>query len=318
MKNRKIKLAVVMDPIADIHYQKDTTLAMLLEAAKRGWELFYLEQKDLYIRDGQAWGKSISLTVYENKERWFQLFEEALKPLSYFDLILMRKDPPFDMEYIYTTYILEFAKQSGVLVVNDPQGLRDANEKVFAQWFANCMPPTIITKDPLLLRDFIKEYKDIVLKPLHSMGGGSIFRLKEHDVNISVTIEILTGNGLYHIMAQRFIPEIEAGDKRIFILDGKPLPYALARLPAKGEIRGNLAAGGKAKGVKLTVQDYAICEQVGDTLKQKGLLFVGLDVIGHYLTEINVTSPTCVRELHSFFEIDVCREFFDCLENYLT
>lgn len=305
------KLAVVMDPIAKIHYKKDTTLALLLEAQSRDWQLFYLEQKDLFVREGEAFGQTAPLQVFEDPNRWFELGNTTTLPLVEFDFILMRKDPPFDMEYIYTTYILEFAKAKGVKVVNDPQGLRDANEKLFAQWFPHCMPPTIVTKEASLLKAFIKEYKDVVLKPLHSMGGGSIFRLEANDSNISVVIEVLTDNGTKHIMGQRFIPEISKGDKRIFIINGKPVPYALARLPAKGEIRGNLAAGGTAQGVKLTKRDLWISEQVGEILKQKGLLFVGIDVIGDYLTEINVTSPTCVRELQSFYDINVSRMFFD-------
>jgi glutathione synthase len=306
-----IKLAVIMDPIAKIKYEKDTTLAMLLEAQKRQWSLFYLEQKDLYVRDGKAFGEAKPLQVFANPDRWYELNPSETRSLADFDIILMRKDPPFDMEYIYTTYILEFAKTHGVRIVNDPQSLRDANEKLFAQWFPSCMPPTIVSKDADLLRHFINEHEDVVFKPLHSMGGGSIFHLQKGDDNINVVIEVLTCNGFHHIMAQRFIPEIKQGDKRIFIINGKPLPYALARLPAHGEIRGNLAAGGRAKGVLLTKRDYWIAEQVGETLKKKGLLFVGLDVIGNYLTEINVTSPTCVRELQSFYDIDVCKLFFD-------
>lgn len=308
------KLAVVMDPIDKIHYQKDTTLAFLLEAQKRHWSLSYLEQQDLFLREGVAFARVAPLKVFENKDCWFELGQRSIYPLENFDIILMRKDPPFDMEYIYTTYLLEFAKLKGVRVVNDPQSLRDANEKLFAQWFPHCMPPTIVTKEAALLRDFIQEQGDVVFKPLNSMGGGSVFRLKQGDVNINVVIEVLTNNGSCHIMAQRFIPEIQSGDKRIFMLNGRPLPYALARLPAKGEIRGNLAAGGQARGVALSSQDYFICEQVGDTLKKKGLLFVGLDVIGDYLTEINVTSPTCVRELQAFYPIDVSAQFFDILE----
>lgn len=312
-----IKLAVVMDPISRIHYEKDTTLAMLLEAQKRGWSLFYLEQKDLFMRDGVAYGKSSALSVYENPSHWFSLAPEQSQPLEDFDLILMRKDPPFDMEYIYTTYILEFAKSQGVKVINDPQSLRDANEKLFTQWFPHCMPATVVAKDAALLKDFIAAHKDVVFKPLHGMGGGSIFRLKHGDDNINVVIEVLTENGSKHIMGQRFIPEIKSGDKRIFIIDGQPIPYALARIPRDGDIRGNLAAGGRAQGVELTKRDRWICEQVGPALKEKGLQFVGIDVIGDYLTEINVTSPTCVRELESFFQVDVCKIFFDAIEKML-
>lgn len=308
------KLAVVMDPIAAIHYKKDTTLALLLEAKKRGWQLSYLEQKDLYVKDGIAWGLTRPLSVYEDPNKWYDLGEQQPHPLSTFDVILMRKDPPFDMEYIYTTYILEFAKNQGVRVINDPQSLRDANEKLFAQWFPECMPPTLVSKSHSLLRGFVLEHQDVVLKPLNSMGGGSIFRLTAKDYNINVAIEVLTNNGQCHIMAQRFLPEISQGDKRIFLINGQPIPYALARLPAPGEIRGNLVAGGHAQGVPLNKRDYWLCEQIGETLKQKGLFFVGLDVIGDSITEINVTSPTCVRELQSFYDVDVCGKFFDALE----
>ncbi|MBA2653711.1 MAG: glutathione synthase [Gammaproteobacteria bacterium] len=306
-----VNLAVVMDPISSINFKKDTTLALLLEAQRRDWSLSYLEQKDLFVRDGVAFGNACSLQVFNDPKCWYQLGEKQSKQLDFFDVILMRKDPPFDMEYIYTTYILEFAKAEGVRVINDPQGLRDANEKLFAQWFPQCMPTTIVTKDGSLLRQFIKDQKEVVLKPLHSMGGGSIFHLKEGDHNINVVIEVLTQNGLSHIMAQRFIPSITEGDKRIFMIYGKPIPYALARLPKEGEIRGNLAAGGNAKGVELTTRDYYICEQVSKKLLEKGLVFVGLDVIGEYLTEINVTSPTCVRELEPFYDIDIAKQFFD-------
>lgn len=308
------KLAVVMDPISKIHFKKDTTLAMLLEAAKRGWSLFYLEQKDLYIKNGIALGNVSPLKVYDDPTHWFDLGTKFSQKLGDFNIILMRKDPPFDMEYIYTTYILELAQAVGARVINDPKSLRDANEKLFPQWFPHCMPPTIVTKESTLLRDFIKEHKDVVFKPLNSMGGGSIFRLRAGDVNINVVIEVLTNNGLWHIMAQRFLPEISQGDKRIFIINGKIFPYALARLPAKGEIRGNLAAGGRAQGVALNARDNWLCQEVGDTLKKRGLLFVGVDVIGDYITEINVTSPTCVRELESFFDVNVCAYFFDEIE----
>lgn len=310
-----IKLAVVMDPIASIHYKKDTTLAMLWEAQSRNWQISYLEQQDLYVEDGVAYGKARPLTVFEDPNHWFELGSQVTVDLGKFDIILMRKDPPFTIEYIYSTYILEFAQRQGALVVNDPRSLRDANEKLFAQWFPQCMPPTLVTSDAQLLRDFIHKQQDVVLKPLHSMGGGSIFRLTQSDNNINVVIEILTQDGQQPIMAQRFLPEIAEGDKRIFLIDGTPIPYAVARLPKPGEIRGNLAAGGHAKGVELSKRDYWLCDQISPTLKEKGLVFVGLDVIGDYITEINVTSPTCVRELQTFYPIDVCKEFFNILQS---
>ncbi len=316
---KRLQMAVIMDPIERINYKKDTTLALMLEAQKRDWDIFYLEQRGVYLKDGRAFGKGLNLKVVENPKCWYQAIETQIRPLGEFDIILMRKDPPFDMEYIYTTYILQFAQEEGAHIVNDPQGLRDANEKLFAQWFKDCMPPTITTKDGQLLRDFIEDHQDVVLKPLHSMGGGSIFHLKWGDDNINVAIEVLTENGHRHIMAQRFIPEItSSGDKRIFLIDGNPLPYGLARFPAPGEIRGNLAAGGEAKGIPLSPEDLHICKKVGPTLRKKGLFFVGLDVIGGYLTEINVTSPTCVRELEAFYSVNVCEQFFSVLEkNYL-
>jgi glutathione synthase len=313
-----VKLAVVMDPISKIHYEKDTTLAFLQEAQRRKWDLFYLEPKDLYVKDGIAFGMAKPLQVFADPSHWFALGEVNQQELTTFDIILMRKDPPFNMEYIYTTYLLEFAKNQGVLVVNNPQSLRDANEKLFAQWFPHCMPPTLVSCDGQLLHDFIQEQQDVVLKPLHSMGGGSIFRLTAKDYNINVVLEVLTDNGRQHIMAQRFLPEIVKGDKRIFLIDGEPVPYAVARLPKEGEIRGNLAAGGTAKGVELSERDFWLCSQIGETLRQKELLFVGLDVIGDYITEINVTSPTCVRELESFYPVNICAQFLDVLEAKLT
>jgi glutathione synthase len=314
-----VKLAVVMDPISQIHYQKDTTLAILLEVQRRGWSLSYLEQADLFIRDGVAFGRARQLKVFADANHWFEFQSEQTEELHHFDVILMRKDPPFDMEYIYTTYILEIAEAKGAMIINKPQSLRDANEKLFAQWFPECMPKTLVSRQPDSLRQFITEHKDVVLKPLHTMGGGSIFRLSFTDNNVNVVIEMLTQNGTHYIMAQQFIPAItQSGDKRIFLIAGKPIPYALARLPAKGEIRGNLAAGGKGVGVELTKRDYQICEQVGATLRNKGLLFVGIDVIGDYLTEINVTSPTCVLELQKFYDINISAVFVDCIERRLS
>lgn len=310
-----VKLAVVMDPISQIHYYKDTTLALLLEAQSRKWDLFYFEPKDLFIKEGIPYGMAKPLQVFADPISWFALGDMAEVELSSFDIILMRKDPPFNMEYIYTTYLLEFAKNQGVMVVNDPQSLRDANEKLFAQWFPLCMPQTLVSCNAHLLHKFIQEQQDVVLKPLHSMGGGSIFRLTANDYNINVVIEVLTDNGRQHIMAQRFLPEIVHGDKRIFLINGEPVPFAVARLPKEGEIRGNLAAGGTAKGVELSERDYWLCEQIGATLKEKNLLFVGLDVIGDFITEINVTSPTCVRELESFYPISVSAQFLDVLES---
>jgi glutathione synthase len=308
------KLGVVMDPIAGIHFKKDTTLALLLEAQKRNWSLYYLEPRDLYLKNGITYGRSRPLKVFNDPKRWFEFAAEAYHELHHFDVILMRKDPPFDMEYIYTTFLLEFAEQRGSLIINKPQSLRNANEKLFAQWFPECMPPTLVAKDPLLLKQFINEHHTIVLKPLHEMGGGSIFKLSKDDVNLNVAIEVLTDKGNQFVMTQQFIPEIVSGDKRIILINGYPIDYALARIPIEGEIRGNLAAGGKGVGIKLSQRDHEICEQIGPTLREKGLYFVGIDVIGDYLTEINVTSPTCVREIEASFDVNICEQFFDFVE----
>lgn len=304
-----------MDPIANIKFNKDTTLAFLLEAQRRSYTLFYFEIRDLYLSQGKAYGNARELQVFDQEDHYFELGTASELELAELDILLMRKDPPFDMEYIYTTYILEIAERNGdVMVVNKPQALRDANEKIFAQWFAECMPKTLVTSDASQIKRFIQEEKDVVLKPLHSMGGGSIFRVHKEDVNTNVIIETLTANGQQFIMAQAFIPEIRSGDKRILLINGEPIPYALARIPQQGEIRGNLAAGGTGVGIELTDHDYWICQQIGPTLKQKGLIFVGLDVIGNYLTEINVTSPTCLRELENIFKINIRGQFLDCLE----
>jgi glutathione synthase len=311
------KLGVVMDPIGSINYKKDSTLAMLLEAARRGWTIYYFEQKDLFLRDGLAFGKSKLLNVFADNDHWFEFGTEQETPLSSLNLILMRKDPPFDREYIYTTYILEQAERLGTLVANKSQSLRDANEKLFTAWFPACCPPTLVTRSHALLREFFHEHKDIICKPLDGMGGTSIFHLQPGDPNASVVFETLTARETQYMMAQRFIPEITLGDKRILLIDGEPVPFALARVPGKGEWRGNLAAGARGIAQPLTVRDRWICEQVGPVLRQKGLYFVGIDVIGDFLTEINVTSPTCIRELDEQCNLNISGTLFDCLEKYL-
>ena len=308
-----VKLAVVMDPIQDITVKKDSTLAMLLAAQEKGWNLAYMEQTDLYLDDGIAMAEARTLSVADDKQNWFTLGDAIRQKLSDFDVILMRKDPPFDNEYIYTTYILEAAEQQGALIVNKPQSLRDCNEKVFATQFPQCCPPVLVVSSPTLLREFYDQHEDVIFKPLDGMGGSSIFRIKPGDPNLSVIIETLTDFGKNQIMAQKFIPEIKTGDKRILMIDGQPLNYALARIPAPNETRGNLAAGGSSKGIPLTDRDRWICEQVGPTLKKKGLIFVGLDVIGDYLTEINVTSPTCIRELDSAFDLNIGGDLMECI-----
>ncbi|MEW5754881.1 MAG: glutathione synthase [Pseudomonadota bacterium] len=308
-----IRLGVVMDPIAGIKPYKDSTFAMLLAAQARGWEIFYMEQNDLVLRDGEAWARQRRLHVMDDKQHWFEFDGESHEALSTLDVILMRKDPPFDMEYIYTTYLLERAEARGVLVVNRPQGLRDANEKLYTAWFAQCTPPTLVTRSHGEIRAFLAEHGDIILKPLDGMGGASVFRLRTGDANIGATLELLTDYQRRFVMAQRFIPEISAGDKRILMIDGEPVPYALARLPAEGEVRANLAAGGRGVGVALSERDRWICAQVGPALRAKGLLFVGLDVIGDYLTEINVTSPTCIRELDGLYGLNIAGQLLDVI-----
>lgn len=312
-----IKLGIVMDPIDAINPKKDSSLAMLLAAQQRGWELHYLTQEKLLIDNGIAYGISQKLSVYDNLEHWFELQEPSLIELGSLNVILMRKDPPFDSQFLYTTLILESAQKSGALVVNNPQSLRDCNEKVFATEFPQCCPPVLISADAGRLKAFHQEHQDIILKPLDGMGGASIFRIKPDDPNLSVVIETLTDHHRHSIMAQRFIPEISEGDKRILMIDGTPVPFALARIPAAGETRGNLAAGGRGEARALSERDYWICEQVAPALKEKGLLFVGIDVIGDYLTEINVTSPTCIRELDAQCQLNIAGDLMDVIESKL-
>jgi glutathione synthase len=308
-----IKVGIVMDPIEQISYHKDTSLALMFAAQQHDCELYYMEQQDLSIQNGQAYGRMSAITVAMNPENWFEKEAAVDRPLSDLQLILMRKDPPFDSEFIYSTYILERAEQQGVIVANKPQSLRDCNEKVFATEFAELMSPTTVTRRSDLLKAFHAEHGDVIFKPLDGMGGSSIFRLKKDDPNVSVIIETLTDHGKQQIMAQRFIPEITQGDKRILIIDGEAVPFTLARIPADGETRGNLAAGGSGITMALTDKEKAIADKIGPKLKEKGLYFVGLDVIGDYVTEINVTSPTCVREISRDSGIDVADQLITCL-----
>lgn len=318
MRPAPIKLGVVMDPIEAIKPAKDTTLAMLLAAQARGWTLHYMEQSDLYLRDGEPRARWRQLTVWDRPAGWFQLGAESDEPLSTLDVVLMRKDPPFDMEYIYTTYILERAEEAGVLVVNHPRALRDANEKAYTAWFPQCCPPTLFTRSMSRIRAFLAEHERIVVKPLDGMGGERVFVLSAGDPNLSVVLETLTERGRRLTVAQKYLAEIRDGDKRILLIDGEPLPYALARLPAPGESRGNLAAGGHGVGVPLTERDRWICAQLAPALRDRGLLFVGVDVIGEYLTEINVTSPTCVRELDRLYGLDIAGEIMNVLARKLA
>jgi len=312
------RLGVIMDPIDSICPAKDSTLAMLLEAQVRGYELHYMEQHDVSIREGVSYGTSRTLSVSDDNKDWFELGDTRTQPLHELNVILMRKDPPFDMEYVYTTYALELAEKNGSLVINKPQSLRDVNEKLFISWFPQCCATTLICRDRQQLRDFIDEQKNVVVKPLDGMGGESVFRTAIDDPNKSVIIDTITHNGKRSVMAQRYIAEISAGDKRILVIDGEPIPYALARIPAAGESRGNLAAGGTGKGVELSERDRWICQQVGPELRQRGLVFVGLDVIGDYLTEVNVTSPTCIRQLDSIYNLNISATLFDAIERKLA
>lgn len=312
-----IKLGIVMDPIKDINIKKDSSFAMLLAAQSRGYELFYMEMQDLALLQGEAWAKMRPLKVQEDPTDWYQLCEATDTPLKELDVILMRKDPPFDTEYIYATYMLERAEEAGVLIVNKPQSLRDANEKLFTAWFSQFTPTTLVSRDPQRLRAFHAQHGDVILKPLDGMGGTSIFRVKQDDPNLGVIIETLTDYGQNYAMAQVFIPEITKGDKRILVIDGEPVPYCLARIPKKGETRGNLAAGGSGVAQPLSESDWAIARALGPELKKRGLIFVGLDVIGDKLTEINVTSPTCIKEIEAAFDVNITGMLMNAIEQRL-
>ncbi|MFL0796284.1 MAG: glutathione synthase [Cellvibrionaceae bacterium] len=311
------RIGVVMDPITQINYKKDTTLALLWAAAERGWDLFYMEMGDLFIDNGTPKAKIRSLQVHQNPDHWFDLGDPADTPLEQLDAILMRKDPPFDSEYIYATYILEAAQTRGTLIVNDPRSLRDCNEKVFATQFPQCCPPLLVSRDPARLRQFHREHQNVVYKPLDGMGGAAIFHCPPEETNLSVIIETLTQHGSHTIMAQRYLPEIKQGDKRILVIDGEAVPYCLARIPASGESRGNLAAGGSGVTRGLTERDRWIVAQVAPELKKRRLFFVGLDVIGDYLTEINVTSPTCAREIDREHNTGIGQRLMDAIAKVL-
>ena len=311
-----MKLGIIMDPVSRINTKKDSSFAMLLAAQKRGWELFYMEMQDLYTNDDIPMANIQNIKVEDNSDNWFTLSNPQTVELANLDIILMRKDPPFDLEYIYSTYILDHAQRLGTLVVNNPTSLRNANEKMFITHFADCIAPTRVSRDMDTLYDFIKQQGDTIIKPLDGMAGQSIFRVNASDHNCKVILESMTREGSSYVMAQKFVPEISAGDKRILLIDGEPVPYALARIPADGEVRGNLAKGGSGQGVELSEHDRWICEQVGPKLRKMGLIFVGIDVIGDYLTEINVTSPTCIRELDSLYNIDIASQLMDALEKH--
>ncbi|WP_286272388.1 glutathione synthase [Thalassotalea hakodatensis] len=312
-----IKLGVVMDPISQVKVHKDSSMAMMFEAQARGYELFYIEMNDLYMLQGESRAFARKVTVYDNPEHWYDLAESQDIALTELDAVIMRKDPPFDTEYIYATYMLERAEQSGTLIINKPQSLRDCNEKLFTAWFPELTAKTLVTRNSQQIRDFHQQEKDVIIKPLDGMGGSSIFRMKEHEANVGVIIETLTNHGQQYTMVQEYMPEIKDGDKRILIVNGEPMPYCLARIPAKGETRGNLAAGGTGEARPLSASDKFIAETIAPELKKRGLYFVGLDVIGDKVTEINVTSPTCIREIEAAYPINISGKLMDAIESLI-
>jgi len=309
-----IKLGIVMDPISQVNVKKDSSMAMMFEAQKRGYEIYYMEMKDLYLMQGQCRASAQIIKVFDDPEHWYELSPAKDILVSELDAVLMRKDPPFDTEFIYATYMLERAEVEGTLIVNKPQSLRDCNEKLFTAWFADLTPKTLVTRSSKLIREFHQQEQDIIIKPLDGMGGSSIFRIKADDVNVGVILETLTDHGNQYAMVQEYLPQITEGDKRILIVNGEPMPYCLARIPAKGETRGNLAAGGRGEARPLSPTDKFIADTIGPELKKRGLYFVGLDVIGDKVTEINVTSPTCIREIEAAYPINISGKLMDAIE----
>ena len=309
------KLGVLIDQPENINPRKDTSLAIMIAAQKRHWEVSFFSQQDLHIDNGDLLISSFRVKLHENNANWHTILERKKSSSAYFDAILIRKDPPFDMNYVYSTYLLEIAERQGTPVLNRPSSIRDCNEKLFALEFANCCPPHIVSANKESLQAFYEENNDVIFKPLDGMGGQSIFRAKPKEHNLSVILENLTQNGQIPTMGQRFIPEIAKGDTRIIMLNGEPIPFGLARIPAKGETRGNLAAGGTGEGRELSERDLFICSEIGETLRRKGLYFVGIDVIGNYLTEINVTCPTCVVELNKIFDLDIGNDYITFIED---
>ena len=312
--NHKMKIAFVLDPLDSIKTYKDSSYAMMLEASARGHTLSTLQQEDLVMREGKVLGYARDLELTPHAKPWYRVGERAAVGLDTFDAVMMRKDPPFDMEYIYSTYLLELAERQGAWVINNPRAVRDYNEKLAIARFPKFTAPTLVTREEALIRDFLAEYGDIIVKPLDGMGGTSVFRLHLHDYNVGVVIETVTHYGRRTVMAQKFIPEIAMGDKRILIIDGEPAPYSLARIPKQGETRGNLAAGGTGVAQPLSARDLEIARALGPELKTAGLLLVGLDVIGDYLTEVNVTSPTCMREIADQTGFNVAALMIDAIE----
>ena len=311
-----MKLGVVMDPIETINFKKDSTLAMMIEAQRKGHEIIYITPDSLFIKSGIPSASSNKMEVRNDPSDWFTKEEEKIIELSELDSILMRQDPPFNSGYIYNTYVLEMAARQGVNIFNNPRSLRDCNEKVYATEFPQCCTKHLVTSRKDFLANFVLENKDTVIKPLDGMGGASIFRVKANDPNLNVILETITDHFTEKVMIQEFIPEITEGDKRILIVDGKPMSASIARVPAEGELRGNLAAGASAVAKSLSERDLWICEEVGPSLVEKGLLLVGLDIIGDYLTEINVTSPTCFKEYKELCDINVAEIFIESVEEF--
>jgi len=306
------QIGVVIDPLESLHPEKDSSLVLMLEAQHRGHIIYTFQQQDLFVRDGEVFAHMKKIQVKDAKKKWFTVEKSLTQNLNKLDIVLMRKDPPVDMQYIYTTHLLELAERQGVKIINKPQALRDVNEKLFVTWFPQCCVPTLVSSSAVQLTDFLYQHKDIILKPLNGMGGVNIFRVREDDPNVNVIIEVVTENTKTRAMAQRYIPEVkQTGDKRIILFHGKPLPYVISRIARKGETRANLAAGGSCVKAEFTERDRWICKQVGTVLKEKGLLFVGLDVIGDFLTEINVTSPTCLKQIDQSYGINSAAVFWD-------
>lgn len=312
-----MKIGVLMDPIHTINIKKDSTFAMLLEANRRNMQIYYFEQQDIFVEKNSPKANSSIIKVKDDPNDWFEVISKQTIELGSLDVILMRKDPPFDIEYIMDTYLLELAEQQGAFIVNKPQALRDANEKFFTELFPSTTPECVISRNPKVLRQFIKTHKEIIVKPMDGMGGNSIFKTGKNDQNLNVILESVTKNGTRTSMAQKFIPEINTGDKRILLIDGEPVPYCLARMPSNEDFRGNLAKGGRGQAQPLSKDDYDICKIVGPELKKRGIIFAGIDVIGNKLTEINVTSPTCIRELDEAYDLNIASQLFDVIESKL-
>ncbi len=308
----------VMDPISSVKPHKDTSFAMMLEAQKRGATIYYMEQSDMYLDNGKAMASVRKVTVRDQATDFYDLSPRETLALSDINVLMMRKDPPFDSEFLYATQMLSLAEAEGSLVVNNPQALRDYNEKLFTSWFPELIPATLVTRNPQLVRDFHAKHEDIICKPLDGMGGASIFRVKPDGNNLGVIIETLTKNGTQQMMVQEYLPAIKEGDKRVLIVDGEVMPYCLSRLPTKGETRGNLAAGGTGRPQAISESDRALAEAIAPVLKKNRIVFVGLDVIGDRITEINITSPTCVREIEAHFDISIMGKLFDAIESKLA